>query len=321
VRWAFRRPGPLLDGDARELHWLFRLAVAAEFIGHGAFGLQTKADWLPYFALFQIPLSLAYALMPLVGLADITLGALALLSPRRVVLLYMAWWGLLTAALRPLAGEGVWEFVERAGNFGVPLAYLWLAGWGKSLQDWVAPIDVSARPAPNRSQLAWILRLTTGTVLVGHGAFGLFMHKAAWYSYFSAVGISAGTVAGSLISLVGGLEIVLGLLVLLNPRPGLLAGVFVWKLFTEGLRALAGEPLWEVIERGGSYAAPLGLLALQRWPTAAPHSARPGLTPAVSEATLSLEEALRTTGGALDAHGIRQAQIHVRPDGIQVHAD
>jgi hypothetical protein len=39
--------------------------------------------------------------------------------------------------------------------------------------------------------------------------------------------------------------------------------VFVWKLGTEALRPLAGEPIWEFIERGGSYGAPLALAWLQ----------------------------------------------------------
>jgi hypothetical protein len=39
----------------------------------------------------------------------------------------------------------------------------------------------------------------------------------------------------------------------------------VWKVGTEWLRPMAGEPLWEFIERGGSYAAPLALLVLHHW--------------------------------------------------------
>lgn len=29
------------------LHWLLRLAVMMEFIGHGAFGLIGKQSWIP----------------------------------------------------------------------------------------------------------------------------------------------------------------------------------------------------------------------------------------------------------------------------------
>ena len=41
-------------------------------------------------------------------------------------------------------------------------------------------------------------------------------------------------------------------------------GVCIWKIATETLYLAAGAPLWEVVERGGSYAAPLAL-ALLLW--------------------------------------------------------
>ena len=40
---------------AATLHWILRVAVAGCFIGHGAFGIITKAAWVPYFAIFGIP--------------------------------------------------------------------------------------------------------------------------------------------------------------------------------------------------------------------------------------------------------------------------
>ena len=52
-------------------------------------------------------------------------------------------------------------------------------------------------------------------------------------------------------------EIAIGLVILAWPWAALLLFVVVWKLGTEWLRLLAGEPMWEFIEREGSYAAPL----------------------------------------------------------------
>jgi hypothetical protein len=46
------------------------------------------------------------------------------------------------------------------------------------------------------------------------------------------------------------------------PRPGLFLGVCVWKIATESLFIVAGAPFWEVIERFGSYAAPVALAVL-----------------------------------------------------------
>jgi hypothetical protein len=62
-----------------QLHGLFRLALCAEFVGHGAFGVLTKAGWVPYFVVYSIPEAWAWKLMPLVGSVDIALGPKATL--------------------------------------------------------------------------------------------------------------------------------------------------------------------------------------------------------------------------------------------------
>ena len=189
-------------------------------------------------------------------------GVIAFIKPVRAMLLDMTFWGLWTACLRPLAGEGVWELIERAGNFGVPLAFLALAGWPQLRIDWVTTMEAPVLTPKRARLLAWILRVTTGLLLIGHGGFGAVMHKD-WTGYFAAIGIGAATVdARSLTTAVGWFEIALGLLVLAWPRVSLLAFVFGWKIATEWLRPLAGEPLWEFIERFGNFAAPLALLYL-----------------------------------------------------------
>jgi hypothetical protein len=249
--------------DATVLHWILRVAVAGCFIGHGAFGIITKAAWLPYFGIFGIPEAWAWKLMPVIGTVDITVGVLTLFQPVRAVVLYMVFWGLQTACLRPLAGQGVWELLERAGNYGVPLAFLVLLGGGRSLADWF-----SARPMPRltderASAIEWILRVTTALLLIGHGGFDFAMGKD-WSGYAAAIGIGPDTLASHpLRPLAGWSECALGLLVLAWPARGLLLFVVAWKLGTEALRPLAGEPIWEFVERAGSYAAPLGLAWLR----------------------------------------------------------
>ena len=125
-----------LDGTL-VLFWLLRLAAGLEFLGHGAFGVIGKAAWVPYYGVAGIPERWAWRLMPLTGAVDITLGLLVLLKPLRAVLLYMAVWGLWTALLRPLSGEPIWETVERAPNYLVPLALLYLRGIPRPA-DWKA---------------------------------------------------------------------------------------------------------------------------------------------------------------------------------------
>jgi hypothetical protein len=245
------------------LHWILRVAVAACFIGHGAFGLITKAAWVPYFAIFGIPEAWAWKLMPVVGAVDISVGVLTLIQPIRAVVLYMTFWGFQTACLRPLAGQGVWELLERAGNYGVPLALLCLLGSGRSLADWF-----SFRPAPpltlaRAATIGGILRVTTALLLIGHGGFDFAMGKD-WASYAAAVGVSPAAVAAHPLSpMAGWFECALGLTVLAWPARGVLLFVFVWKLAGEAFRPLAGEPIWEFIERAGSYGAPLALAWLR----------------------------------------------------------
>ena len=248
-----------------QLEVVLRLAVAGCFIGHGAFGLITKAQWVPYFALVGIPESVAYRLMPLVGLMDIALGLLTLVLPLRAVLLHMAFWATWTAALRPLTGEGLWEFAERAGNYGVPLAFLVLGG-GAPLHAWFTARAVPSLTPARAQAAARILRLTTALLLIGHGGFGAFMHKGVWFTYFGVLGVDATTVrAAALIPAIGWGEIALGVAILARPARRLLLVACAWKVGTELLRLPAGEPVWEFIERAGSYGAPLALLLVQRW--------------------------------------------------------
>ena len=258
-------PRPLAAPDTTMLQWVLRVAVAACFIGHGAFGIITKAAWVPYFAVVGIPEAWAWRLMPLIGAVDITLGVLTLVQPIRVVVLYMAFWGLQTAALRPLAGQGIWEFLERAGNYGVPLAFLLLLGWRRAVSDWFSRRPMSALTEPRACAIEWTLRLTIALLLIGHGGFDFAMHKD-WSGYEAAIGINTSTLAGhQLRPFAGWFEAALGVVVLGWPARGLLIFVFAWKLGTEALRLLVGEPIWEFIERGGSYGAPLALATLQTW--------------------------------------------------------
>lgn len=122
--------------DLDKASWVLRIAVAGEFLGHGVFGLQAKASWLPFFEAVGISADAAMMLLPLIGAMDVVLAMVVLFKPIRLALLWMAFWGLWTALLRPLAGEPVWDFIERFANWGAPLALLLLRGWPKSAREW-----------------------------------------------------------------------------------------------------------------------------------------------------------------------------------------
>ena len=123
--------------NKRIVQWVLRIAVAGEFIGHGVFALQVKQSWIPYFTSFGISAETAAILLPLIGIMDIALAILILVRPIPVLLLWMVFWGFWTALLRPLAGDPIWDFVERSTNWGAPLALLLLIGWPKTLKQWL----------------------------------------------------------------------------------------------------------------------------------------------------------------------------------------
>ena len=248
--------GTLDDARTGQVHWVLRLGAAACFIGHGTFGIITKAAWVPYFGVAGIPSDVAYTLMPVVGTVDIALGIAVLISPRPFVLLYMVVWALWTAMLRPLAGETSFETLERAGNYGVPLALLLLVGRPTSWRGWFrSGVGISSAPAT----IARVLKWTTALLLFGHGALAAVTEKPLFATHYAALGMPA-----SVAPIIGYAEMIVALVVLVMPHPVLLVAIAIWKLATEVLFPIAGSPIWEFVERGGSYAAPLALALLTR---------------------------------------------------------
>jgi uncharacterized membrane protein YphA (DoxX/SURF4 family) len=248
------KPGITSDNP---VFWILRIGVAMEFIGHGVLGLGHPPAWASYFGVVGIGHESAYALMPWVGAFDIAMAAAVLFYPIRAVIWYMAIWGLWTALLRPLAGESVWEAVERAGNYGAPFALFLLAGGG-GLKAWLGFQPPDPLPERKRREICWVLRLTTALLLFGHGALGLLAHKPLYSTQYAFIGLHG----AGFEPLIGGFECALALAVLMKPVRGLLVGVVLWKLASEALNPIAGSPIWVFIEHGGSYAAPLALAYL-----------------------------------------------------------
>ncbi len=119
------------------MEWVLRIAVAGEFIGHGVFALQGRKAWIDWFSIFGISdMGLAAQLLFVLGAIDVALAILILIKPIRIALLWMAFWGFWTALMRPIAGDVIWEFVERWANWGAPLALLLYYGWPKNLKEW-----------------------------------------------------------------------------------------------------------------------------------------------------------------------------------------
>lgn len=228
------------------MEWILRIGVFMCFVGHGAFGLLRKPAWLDYFAALGIAPDVAMVLMPVVGSLDIMLGVAALVAPVQPVLLWAVAWGLWTALLRPIAGEPFWETLERAGNYGVALALLVWIRAGRAR--WALPA------------VSMVLQWTVVLLLLGHGGLAA-AGKPLLVGHLAAVGLPPGSV-----EVVAWIDVALALAIAVRPALATLYMAFCWKLGTELLFPVAGAPVWEFIERGGSYAAPLalGVLLVQR---------------------------------------------------------
>jgi hypothetical protein len=228
------------------------------FVGHGAFGIITKEDWVRYFAVAGIGRDVAYTLMPVVGTLDITMGIILLVTPVPIVAWWMLAWAIWTAVLRPLAGEPLWEAAERAGNYGVPAAMLI---WMTNTWRWRGLLDRGFReltPELNE-ELRQALRFAVVLLLVGHGLLGL-VPKAGQVA--NVASIVPASMAANITQLMGMTDLALAACVLLRPSVALLYVVAAWKIVTEALFLTAGSPGWEFVERGGSYAVPIALAML-----------------------------------------------------------
>lgn len=173
----------------------------------------------------------------------------------------MSAWAIWTALCRPLSGLNWWELLERAGNYGVPFALVLIASWHTRKPGFFA------RLVPDTSDLTWprlerVLRWTVALLLIGHGGFGAIVKKPMLIAHWTAAGLP---ISESTLVLQGWFEIALGCGALFMPSAWYFLGIFVWKIGTELLYPIAGAPMWEFIERAGSYASPLALFFMLRF--------------------------------------------------------
>lgn len=235
---------------ASRMYISLRIASAMCFIGHGIFGIITKPIWCNYFAVFGIGHDMAYRLMPVVGTMDIAMGLILLFYPVRIAPLWLVIWGFATAALRPLSGEPFAEMIERAGNYGAPLALLFLCGGVKG-NLWArlsGPFDARAR-----ANALLCLRIAVFLLLLGHGWLNLIEKKGLLQQY-AGLGFSEPIKTAFFAGL---FEILAAVAVLVRPVRPLLFVLLFWKMGTELF--YPHYELFEWIERGGSYGCLLAL--------------------------------------------------------------
>ncbi|HLC32235.1 MAG TPA: hypothetical protein VJJ82_00245 [Candidatus Nanoarchaeia archaeon] len=110
----------------KKADWILRIGIAGTFIGHGIFAIGVKAAWFKYFTAVGITESTVHTLLPIIGILDIAVGLSVLVFPMQYVLLWAAIWGFITALIRPIGGDPIWDFVERSANWAAPLALYFL---------------------------------------------------------------------------------------------------------------------------------------------------------------------------------------------------
>ena len=267
-----------------KLEWVLRMSVALCFIGHGYWGTVSKPGWVGLITPMGFSEATAWTLLPWIGWADITLGVLMVLKPRSVLIWKAFLWTLFTPLLRPLAGMSWFEVPERAGNYGIPLALLAMVSGMGLVRNWWNGIEVIEAPEESLRDetlrlVKWVLRISVGLLLVGHGGLAAIAHKPLFMAHAHAIGLPA---SQALLNGVGWFEIALGIAIAVRPLAQVVWFALFWKLATELLWPIAGRPIeiFETIERWGDYGGCVALLLILYYEGLRPR-ARPtrGLSP------------------------------------------
>lgn len=107
--------------ETKKITLLLRIAVFCIFFGHGFFALQQKESWLPFLEIFGFSRDTSLILMLIIGTIDMVVAFWTLVKPNRFILLYASVWAFSAALMRPISGAHFLDFVERAGNWAIPL--------------------------------------------------------------------------------------------------------------------------------------------------------------------------------------------------------
>ena len=231
------------------------------FVGHGFWGIVGKSGWIPFFQIFYFSEETIRFMMPAIGILDITIGICAFFIPTRALLIWAAIWTFFTAMLRPSAGMGMSEFFERAGNYMLPLAFLWLVnGFDRSQRLWTVLTKNSLSLENRGREFAFFARLAIALLLIGHGGLAFFNDHPVLTKHFNYLGLNP---LGLDMKVFGLFEMTLGSFFFMFPRTkGLLVFILIFKIASELLHPLAGMPIdvFETIERMGDYILPVILL-------------------------------------------------------------
>ena len=108
--------------DIKVIEWILRVAVSMTFFGHGIFAILGNPNWIKYLEFVGFSIETAEKVILMIGVLDVLVAIIILIKPYKYLVLWAFLWTFSTALVRPLAGESIWQFVERASNWAVPLA-------------------------------------------------------------------------------------------------------------------------------------------------------------------------------------------------------
>ena len=105
----------------------------------------------------------------------------------------------------------------RAGNYGVPFAFLLYSGFGRTAREWFEPIRPRPITRESLRRLVPALKATTVLFLIGHGAYGAFLQKPGLTSQYAEMGFNGLPWIGTgFTQWVGWAEIALGIAILVR---------------------------------------------------------------------------------------------------------
>lgn len=110
----------------------------------------------------------------------------------------------------------------------------------------------------NSKKIEWVLRIGVAGEFLGHGVLAL-QGKSQWIGWIEELLKVSTDTAGTLIMLIGVVDILVAAVVILRPINWVLLWAVFWGFWTALLRPIVGEPIWDFIERFANWAAPLAL--------------------------------------------------------------
>ncbi len=122
----------LLDNLKGRDDWalILRIGIAATFFGHGLEALSLHPKFLDFlmdfsevYLGFELLQNHAYTILYVIGVIDLAVALLALVTRFNMIFLYMALWGLITAICRItyFEGSGIMPFMVRSAHWVIPL--------------------------------------------------------------------------------------------------------------------------------------------------------------------------------------------------------